>query len=163
MVALCLTNYLNNVYMIFFFAEPECFCDFRHHTSVAHPALKVSQELNGGDVSQLYLPYYCHVKPFSLCRAVQFYSCFTLCTVLLVSHFFVFVPSEILILQAQIMHYFNLPDVRNETGIIHLVKLYFNQDKKLVFSPCREPHGVVVLPAPFFLTYYSSIPLYEEG
>lgn len=102
-----------------------------------------------------YLPYYRHVKTLSLCRAVQLYSYVTRCTVWLVSHNFFLFPSVILILQAQIMHYLNLPDVKNEIALLILWSC--------TLTRIRNYFLLLPFTMQALTMWVCNIPLYEEG
>lgn len=116
-------------------------CFFRYHASVAHPALKIAEELKLQELfCQLCLPCYCHATPSSLCDDVQLYLQLTCCTLLLVSYN-VLPPSPISPCDS-----FTNPDnallkmkfwyqiLRNGIGIISPVKLYFNLERELTFT-----------------------------
>lgn len=117
-----------------------CFFDSRYHTSVAHPALEIQEELKMQEWFSSCVRHV-NVMPHPHHPAMMYSLQLTCCTVLLMSHSFVFPfshcdfvtnPENALLKNV-------IPNLRNAIGIIRPVKLYFplTSSKKLLPDlPC---------------------------
>lgn len=76
----CIHNSLN---------DPACILYFRHHTSVAHPALKISKKLKK---QELFPQCVCHVTVITLWSVVSAHM--LLCTALFTNSIFPFMPCD---------------------------------------------------------------------